>query len=442
MADDFYTREDIEFMSDVDAAILRRGHPLAYLLSTVVFVMFAVALVWAHFAVLDEVTRGMGQVVPSRKVQDIQNLEGGILAELMVAEGQIVDQGDILARIDNVLAQSNYDDAAARALMHRAAIARLTAEVEGGSPIFPEDVTAKAPQAMADQQATFRARREQQEHEFRALTSQYEQKMQEVEEMRSRKAQLEQNLKLAVEQRDIARPLMERQVYPRVDYLVLEKNVLTLKGDIEALRLGIPRMLRGAQEAQERMAERRAELRANALEELNVHRNELRSLEQTLATGADRVTRTDMRSPVRGTVKQIKSNTIGGVVRPGESIMQIVPMDDSLLIEARVKPADIAFLHAGQKATVKITAYDFAIYGGLEGFVSQISADTIEDQRGNTYYLVKVRTTCNTLNYKGEKLPIIPGMTASVDVLTGHKTVLDYLLKPILKAKQNALRER
>jgi len=190
------------------------------------------------------------------------------------------------------------------------------------------------------------------------------------------------------------------------------------------------------------MAQQQAERRFEALEEISKRRIELNSLKQTLAAGEDRVTRTDVRSPVRGTVKQIIINTIGGVVKPGESILEIVPLDDTLLFEVQIRPADIAFLYPGQKAKIKITAYDFSIYGGLVGVVEQISADTITDDRGDSYYKVKLRTETNAILHRGTQLPIIPGMTASVDILTGKKSVLDYLLKPILKASQSALRER
>mgnify|MGYP002607367683 CR=1 FL=1 len=197
-----------------------------------------------------------------------------------------------------------------------------------------------------------------------------------------------------------------------------------------------------AEEAKQRLTLRKAEMEAEINAEISKRRTELNSLKETLAAGGDRVTRTELKSPVRGTVKQIYINTVGGVVKPGEAIMEIVPLDDTLLVEARVRPADVAFLHPGQKAMVKISAYDFSIYGGLEADLEQISADTIEDKRGEFFYLVKVRTHKNAISYRKEQLPIIPGMVTTVDILTGKKTVLDYILKPILKARQNALRER
>jgi adhesin transport system membrane fusion protein len=260
--------------------------------------------------------------------------------------------------------------------------------------------------------------------------------------MQSRLSQLERNLELAKQQRDIAKPLVEQGVYARVDYLTLERDVTNLQGDIDALRLAIPRTRGAVEEIRRRMGQRQAEYRAQSLDELNKRRVELGSLQEMMSAGGDRVTRTDVRSPVRGTVTEMKLNTVGGVVKPGEPIMEVVPLDDTLLIEARVRPADIAFLRPGQKAMIKITAYDFSIFGGLEGVVEAISADTVEDEKGESFYKVKLRTQTGTLNYRGENLPIIPGMMASVDILTGKKSVLSYLLKPILKMKENALRER
>lgn len=438
-----YHLEDLEYMSEVDAALRRRGHPFAFILSASVALLFGVLIIWANFAVLDEVTRGMGQVIPSQRVQEIQNLEGGILQEIAVSEGQIVEKGDILVRIDNEAAASFYRDAYSKSLEHKAAIARLEAELDGWREVvFPEDVVESAPMVLQDQASIGGAKRQQQLVELRVLEAQYDQKLNEVQEMVRRKQNLESSLRVAMEQRDIARPLMEKKVYPRVDYLTLEQKVISLRSEIDSLALNIPRARSAAEETKQRRNQREAEYRSEAFEEINRRRVELRSLQETLSAGGDRVTRTDVRSPVRGTIKQIGINTIGGVIKPGESIMQIVPLDDTLLIEARIRPQDIAFLHPGQKATVKITAYDFSIYGGLEGSVEQISADTIEDKEGNSFYLVKLRTQSNSIQYRGEQLPIIPGMMASVDILTGKKTVLDYLLKPILKARQNALRER
>jgi len=439
----FGEEEDLLFMSEVDAAIHRKGSSIAFVLTLVIGLLMITLVLWAHFTVLDEVTRGLGQVIPSRRVQMIQNLEGGILQEIMVQENQIVNKGDILIRIDNAMAASQYRDAFTKAAEHEAAIMRLNAEIEDKSEItFSDQFKEADPQVLEDQKSIFRAHRQQLQAELNVLRSQHSQRQQEITEMQSRKKQLERSLVLAKQQRDIAKPLVDQGVYPRVEYLSVERDISSLQGDIDALRLAIPRIRQAANEASRRIEQRRAEVMTQALDEKTSRRGELKSLQEIMSAGEDRVTRTDVRSPVRGTVKQINLNTLGGVVRPGESILEIVPLDDTLLIEARIRPADIAFLHPGQKAMVKITAYDFSIFGGLEGFVEAISADTIEDDNGESFFKVKLRTQKNAITYRNEELPIIPGMTASIDILTGKKSVLAYIMKPILRAKQNAMRER
>nr|WP_285907340.1 HlyD family type I secretion periplasmic adaptor subunit [Pseudodesulfovibrio sp. SB368] len=442
MTKDRFERETLLYMSEVDQAMFGRGRRMAYIVSISIMVMFCGFLLWAWLAVLDEVTRGFGKVIPSQRVQEIQNLEGGILSEIFVIEGQVVEKGDLLCRLSNEQAASFYRDAMSKALEHRAAIARLLAEVEGVEPVFDDELRERAPQLVDDQYRIFEAQRQQSAIELSLLLDQYEQRMQEVNEMEGRRRQLMKSLEVAEKQRNIAKPLVERQIHSELDYLALEQRVLELKGDVEALTLGIPRVKRAAQEAQGRIEQRRAELRSRALAEINERRQELLSINETLASGGDRVTRTDVRSPVRGIIKHILINTLGGVVQPGKSIMEVIPLDDTLLVEAQIKPSDIAFLHPGQEAQVKITAYDFSIYGGLDGTVEHISADTIQNEKGESFYVVRVRTENNAMTYHGKRLPIIPGMTAQVDILTGKKSVLDYLLKPILKAKQNALRER
>ncbi|WP_243544992.1 HlyD family type I secretion periplasmic adaptor subunit [Pseudodesulfovibrio tunisiensis] len=437
-----YPTDELLFMSDVDQALYGQGRKVAYVMSGTIMALLVLFVLWAKFAVLDEVTRGMGKIIPSQRVQEIQNLEGGILSDIFVHEGQEVQKGDVLCRLRNEQAASFYRDAYTKSQEHIATIARLTAEVEDKKPEFPEELVTEAPQLVADQLSIYNVQKEQLEIELEMLRDQYYQKKQEVKEMEGRRVQLAKSLDVALEQRRIAKPLVEKQIHSKMDYLALEQRVLELRGDIEALALGIPRVKKAAEEALGRIEQREAEYRYQALEEINRRRLELSSIKETLSAGEDRVTRTDVRSPVRGIIKHILINTLGGVVQPGQSIMEVVPLDDSLLVEAQIRPTDIAFLHPGQKAQVKVTAYDYSIYGGLEGTVEHISADTIMDERKESYYLVKVRTRRNSITYRGERLPIIPGMTASVDILTGKKSVLDYLLKPILKAKQNALRER
>ena len=437
-----FKEDDLTFIPELEAAVRRRGHRFAYILSLLVFIFVMVAITWADNAVIDEVTRGLGKVVPSRKVQVIQNLEGGIIADILVRENQIVQAGDILLRIENKRAQVGYREKRNQYLAALAAVTRLQAELDGKAPKFPEEVRKGSPRVVRDQMKLYRARRLRLRHEVTVLRSQAKQRNQEIAELDSRREQLANSLVLARQQRDIAKPLAARGIYPKVDYIRLERDVQDTEGSLKTVKLSIPRARTALREARERITARISEQNAETTAELNEKFIELESLKEIISEGKDRVTRTEVRSPVRGTVKQIYQSTIGGVIKPGENIMEIVPLDDTLLIEADVRPADIAFLRPGQEAVINVTAYDFSIYGGLKANLEQISADTIQNEEGESFYRILLRTDKNTLRHKGVELPIIPGMVASVDILTGRKTVLDYLLKPILKAKQNALKER
>lgn len=438
-----FDRDDLDFMPDVHAATRHRGRRFAYVLTILSVAFFVVMGVWAHYAVLDEVTRGEGTIVPSSRTQVIQNLEGGILAEILVHEGDIVEAGDVLVRVQNTVAQASLQDARAQYLTLRATEARLIAELEGADEIeFPEDVVEEAPVVVADQQRLFEARRRQLEAQINVLEAQARQRKQEVAEMNSRRQQLEQSLALARDELAITAPLVQKGVMPRIDLIRIERQVADLEGEIRTIRTAIPRLQAAEQEAAQRIEEMKLTTRTEASNELNKTRAELKSISQSLFAGQDRVTRTAVVSPVRGTVKDLKINTVGGVIQPGEDIMEIVPLDDTLIVEVRIRPADIAYLRPDQKAIVKISAYDFSIYGGLTAKLERISADTIRDEEGESFYHVYLRTEENALHHRGEVLPIIPGMTVTAEILTGQKSVLDYLLKPILKAKDTALRER
>lgn len=450
--------EDLPYAAEVEAALARRPARGAVWLSVAVFAFFVLFLVWAGFATLDEVTHAEGQVVPSSRTQIIQNLEGGILSSVEVHEGQIVEKNDVLARINNEMAESNLRDMLYKAMENLIAIRRLRASVSGGELTWPEDLRAwlergtgykltedqleQGKNLTQVQQETFAVQERQRMSELDVLKAQSAQRTQEVKEQLARKDQLTRSLSLIRQQLNMASSLLQKRSYSRAQYLELQERAVQTQGEINTLEVSIPRAEAAASEAEHRMALRKAELDAALMEEINKRSLELASLRESLSAGSDRVTRTELCSPVRGTVKKIYINTLGGVVKPGEPIMEIVPLDDTLLVEAKVRPADVAFLHPGQKAMVKVSAYDFSIYGGLDGVLEQISADTIEDKRGEFYYQVKVRTPKTAIVYHGESLPIMPGMMTTVDIMTGKKTVLDYLLKPILKAKQNALREK
>ena len=433
--------DDINYASEVDAALSRRPAFTARALSVAVALLVVALLVWAAWAPIDEVTHAEGSVVGSRRTQSVSNLEGGILQAVLVREGEVVEKGQVVAQLENVMAESSYRDALYKLVEHRLVIMRLEAMLRDEEPVFPSDLPVflkeilgeepdgvlveRARQIVDDQRNTWKAQSSKLRAELSMLEAQYAQRQSEVAEQLARKKQLDGSLVLETEQRDTAKRLLQRNNYSRMDYLGLEQKIIQTQGEIDMLAAAIPKTQAMMDEARQRIGSRVAE------EQL-----------ESLTAGGDRVTRTEVRSPVRGSVKQILVNTVGGVVKPGEAIMDIVPMDESLLVEVRVRPQDVAFLRPGQDVMIKVSAYDFSIYGGLPGKLESISADTIEDKKGDFYYLVKVRTGETAIRRNDEILPIIPGMIVVADIIIGKKTVLDYILKPVMKARQNALTER
>jgi membrane fusion protein, adhesin transport system len=435
-------REDADHALGRDGADLHGPRGFAHLLLLVIATFFILFFAWASWATLDEVTRGEGRVIPSSQIQVVQNQEGGIVSQILVREGEIVERGQVLLQIDNIRAASDLRENRKRWLALVGALARLRAEVEDSAITFDPQVVTEAGEVVRNEHDLYDARQQALRSELAILTSQATQREQELAELLRRLAQLEGSYGLALEELEITEPLAARRVVSKIDLLRLKRQVNDLEGELETTRLGIERVRSASQEAQSRIEEKTLSFRAEAQRELNVVQAEAAALEEKIAADTDRVGRTEVRSPVRGTIKQLFVNTLGGVVQPGEDLAEIVPLEDTLLVEAKVRPADIAFLRPGLPATVKVTAYDYAIYGGLDAVVEDISADTITDEKGERFYRVRVRTTEGTLDKAGTPLPIIPGMTTQIDILTGEKTVMDYLLKPILRARQNALRER
>ncbi len=400
-----------------------------------------ILLIWAAFAEIDKTARGIGQVVPSQRVQLIQNLEGGIIQEVPVREGQIIDKDSIVMRIENESAGSQYREALVRILEHEATIARLEALIADKEVQYPASVMAE-PKLITRQNALLRADRTQRNAELDVLALQVEAKKRELAEKKEMKTQSLASLALMQKQVDLALPALKTKAYSELQFLDLQQRLQTIKSDLAALEHSIPRLEAETKEAEERLRLRKAELESEYQLELNEIQIKLLSLRELITAGDDKVRRTEMRSPVRGVVKAIYASTVGGVVAPGATVMEIVPLGDSLIIEAKFSPADIAFLYPGQESQVRLTAYDFSIYGGLKAKVETISADTLENQQGDTFYKVKVRTTDAHLAHGDENLPIMAGMMAEVDILTGKQTILNYLLKPLIKAQQRAFRER
>ena len=413
-----------------------------HILLVMVAAFVVIFIVWANWATLDEVTRGRGQVMPAGETKTIQHLEGGIIEKFFVREGDIIDKGDLLVRLSDVSARSNLQAKRTKYLGLKAAVTRLKVEAEGkGDLTFDREVKEQAPEAVAEQRQSFKANRAELQSQIEVLREKMQQKQQEVEETKARIANLRKVIELSREEKNMIAPLVEKGSAPRVELIQLERKVQEKVSELERLQESLPRLQSVVQEAKARISQARKNARAKAQEKLSEKMTQMNSLKEELTALKDKTVRKQIRAPVRGEIKEIFINTVGGVVKPGEKIMDIVPVEDQLLVEARISPKDIAFLYPGQKAVVKITAYDYSIYGGLKGKVVHISPDTTTKD-DNTYYKVRVKTKDDELVRNGEKLPIKPGMVASVDILTGEKTVMEYLLKPFIKTLDKAMNER
>ena len=419
-----------------------RIRPLHHLLLFSVLMVLVAALVWANWAVLDEVTRGEGRVIPSSQIQVVQNLEGGIVEKISVREGDVVGRGETLIQLSDTQFVSDAKQNRLEVLHLLAKVARLQAEVEGVDYQPPEVVVAERPDFAESEAQAFRVRRSEFEGVQAILNAQLVQRQQELAEMQVNVENLAEGLALAHREMEIAEQVRAAAVMPEIEMVRLQRELKNLQSQYEGSKIAIPRLEATINEIRHKIEGERRTLVAEATGELNEVRATLSRLQEQQHTLNDRLQRTEIRSPVHGAVKRIHVTTLGGVIQPGMEIMEIVPLEDQLLIEARIRPADIGFLRPDQQATIKFTAYDSTIYGGLPAKLEQISADTIMDEQGERYYRVRLRTEKSALGTEEKPLPIITGMTATVELLTGQKSVLDYLLKPILKAKQSALTER
>jgi len=431
---------DAEVLSDAASLADDRSVRGARLLVWLSALAAAALLGYASIAKLDETTRGEGKVIPSRQVQVVQSLDGGIVSSIRVKVGDRVNKGDVMLTVDPTRSMSTLRESRAEYLALKAKSARLTAVANGRDFAVPADVEKEAPQLVAQERAHFESQRAELSATVAVAERQRDQRVHELGEARARREQAQQGLALTQEELERTRPLLRSGAVSEMDLLRLERDIARLKGERDQAAAQIPRSQAAIAEAERKMQEVSLNFRNQARNDLTTTNNRLGQLTEVSVGLADRVKQTEIRSPVRGTIKQLLANTVGGVVQPGKDIVEIVPLDDALLLEAKVVPRDIAFLHPGQKATVRFSAYDYSIYGGMDATLEEIGADTVSDDRGNAFYLVRVRTNGTALGEQA--LPIIPGMVAEVDILTGKKTILTYLLKPVLRAKAVALTER
>lgn len=430
-------------LPEVNKALIEDAPRVIRLTIWAIIAFFVFLVVWAGFSSIDEVTRGDGKAIPSSKLQKIQNLEGGIVSELYVKEGQIVEAGAPLIRLDDTRFVSNAGETEALRLAMQLRVERLSAQVDDRPLNIPDDVLKAAPSQAANERSLYESRRQQLKDEVGGLQEQLVQRQQELREFTSKQGQYRSQLSLQRQEINMSEPLVAQGAVSPVEVLRLKRAEMETRGQLDATTLAIPRAESAIKEVQRKIDETRGKFRSEALTQLNEARTELNKAESTGRALEDRVSRTLVTSPVRGIVKQLLVNTVGGVIQPGSDMVEIVPLNDTLLVEAKIRPQDIAFLHPGQEAIVKFTAYDYTIYGGLKAKLERIGADTITDEdKKTTYYMITLRTDRSHLGTDEKPLLIIPGMVASVDIITGKKSILSYLLKPIIKARAEALHER
>lgn len=454
------TPDELDYVDDKTAALLLNTPSSARIMLWVMVVFFVFAILWASWAEIDKVTVGQGKVVPSSQVQVVQNLEGGLVKEILVREGQAVEKGQQLLLIDDTRFRSDYREREQQVANLTASVLQLSASITSvdideefnennwqknvqlnfNKLAFPPTLSELQPDLVARQRAEYRQDLNNLRNQISLIDQQVKQKQQDLVEIQARIVNLRESYRFAKKELEITQPLADEGVVPRIELLKLQRQVNDTQRELTSSELKMPVLKSAIREAMLSRIDAAQKFRSEQQEKLNQAQDKLSSMTESTVGLEDRVNRTVVTSPVTGTVKTLNVNTVGGVIQPGMDIVEIVPSEDTLLVEAKIAPQDIAFLRPELHTIVKFSAYDFTKYGGLEGTLEHISADTTTDEEGNSFYLVRIRTKETSLD-KDNTLPIIPGMTASVDIITGKRTILEYLLKPILSAQNNALKE-
>ncbi len=454
------TPSELEYVDDKTAALLLNTPNNARIMLWVMVIFFVLAGVWASWAQIDKVTVGQGKVVPSSQIQIVQNLEGGLVKEILIREGQQVEKGQQLLLIDDTRFRSDFREREQQVANLRASVLQLSASISSviineklngnnwqdsvklnsEQLKFPDEFRKENPELVSRQRAEYRQNLNELRNQLSLTDQQVKQKQQDLIEIKARVRNLRASYSYARKELEITRPLADEGVVPRIELLKLQRQVNDTRRELTSSELKIPVLESAIRETMLNRIDVAQKFLSEQQERLNIAEDKLSAMTESAVGLEDRVNRTIVTSPVTGTVKTLNINTVGGVIQPGMDIVEIVPSEDTLLVEAKIAPQDIAFLRPDLPAVVKFTAYDFTKYGGLEGVLEHISADTTTDEEGNSFYLVRVRTKETGLS-KDDSLPIIPGMTASVDIITGKRTVMEYLLRPILSARNNALKE-
>jgi len=405
-------------------------------------IAFTIFIVWASLTQIDEIVRGSGEVVPSGENRVVQNLEGGIVEKIMVKVGDSVEKGQPLLKIDNQKSEAQWGSTTIKEWELKAKMARLKAEAEGKAFEATTELEKAMPLLVENERSLYQSRQKQIDARIRALKDQKRQKEQELFETQQKIVHLERTATLINKEVEMMKPMVAQGVKSKVAFMKLQREQSKIIEELTSAKNSIPRIEASISEEVNNIEEAESSFRNEAKKELNEATAEAMRVKESSNALGDQMDRTLVRSPIKGVIQKLYIHTVGGVIKPGENLVEIVPTDDTLWLEVKIKPSDIAFIYPGQKANVKFTAYDFRIYGGLEGEVVLISADTVKDQKRKAFYVIHIKTKKNYLGTKKKPMKIIPGMTVSVDIMTGKKTVMDYILKPILKAKQYTFTER
>ncbi len=407
-----------------------------------IMILLLAGVVWANFATLDEVAIATGEVVPAGRIKVVQHLEGGIIQEIYVTEGDTVRAGQTLLQLDLASGGTNQEELLVRLDSERLVKARLEAEADGTDLTFPEEVASRRPAIVAAQRQAFDARQRELSSTLQVMREQVKQRELEVEELTARARAVESNFNLASERFKMSKSLLSEGLTARMEHLELEAEVENLQGEMGSLKPAMPKAQAAVEEARQRLQEAESRFRREAQDQLGKIEENIARIGELLSDATEQGIRAEIKSSIDGVVKNMRYNSIGNVVQPGEPIMELVPTGDQLVVEAKLNPVDRGYVTEGQDATVKISTYDFTRYGGLEGSVIRVAPDSSTDENGAPYFRVVVQTDKNFLGVVEGDLPITPGMQATVDIHTGEKSVMDYLVKPVLKLRHEAFRER
>ena len=436
-----YEDEDLQYMQSLASAVVQRSPRYLMMVLTVVVLTVIAAITWMGFAEVDVVVRGSGKVIPSQKLQIVQSLEGGVVSEILVREGDLVNVSQPMIKISDVAFAGSFGENRLHQLELKAKIARLKAEADGSEFVADASVAQEDAKLMRSAEELYRSRVRELDQTVRIFQEQERQKKTERRDADAKRQSLKERLALMQEELELKRPLVKRGLVTRVEFLQLKKQENEIRSEYDSARLSLPRIDSTIEETRRKIEQSTLEFRNAAKRELNETLAESSRIEEAQEALKDRVQRTTIRAPVKGTISRLHTNTVGGVVAAGGPILEVVPFEDSLLIEVNIQPADVANIVMGQTARLKFSAYDFAIYGSLEGEVQFLSADTVTNEDGESFYVARVKPRRSFLGKKSEPLPVRVGLTVEADIITDKKTVLEYLLKPINRGLERALSE-